>query len=203
MGRRRTINPTLPKNLYCANGYYSWRDPETRETFGIGRDRQQALAYATAIIRKRTMEMRLHPLRNRLSDRMARGESVLLSPREISLTAIPVRRRQSGVYFLLHDNEIVYVGQTTDWGARLAAHMRDQAKIFNRCAFQECDDVLLDELEATYIERLQPKFNRARYPHLANIEEMLVSIQYRIGGRWDLDGMSKETANPLNEKATS
>lgn len=36
----------LPPNLYERRGYYSWRNPETREEFGLGRDRLHAILEA-------------------------------------------------------------------------------------------------------------------------------------------------------------
>lgn len=43
--RRRSKNIRVP-NLYERNGYYSWRNPITREEFGLGRDRASAIAQA-------------------------------------------------------------------------------------------------------------------------------------------------------------
>lgn len=37
MGRR-----DLPPNTYCRRGYYTWRNPNTREEFGLGRDKHRA-----------------------------------------------------------------------------------------------------------------------------------------------------------------
>jgi enterobacteria phage integrase len=36
----------LPPNLYERRGYYSWRDPRTREEYGLGRNRVSAIAQA-------------------------------------------------------------------------------------------------------------------------------------------------------------
>lgn len=45
--RRRTQSKRgWPKHLYERDGYYSWRNPKTREEFGIGRDKAQAFAEA-------------------------------------------------------------------------------------------------------------------------------------------------------------
>lgn len=44
--RRKDINRGLPPNLRVRSGYYSWRNPETAEEFGIGRDRRDAVCQA-------------------------------------------------------------------------------------------------------------------------------------------------------------
>lgn len=38
----------LPPNLYCRKGYYSWRNPTTREEFGVGRDKLTAIMEANS-----------------------------------------------------------------------------------------------------------------------------------------------------------
>lgn len=45
--RRRSLpKRQLPPNLYERRGYYSWRDPRTREEYGLGRHRGPAIAQA-------------------------------------------------------------------------------------------------------------------------------------------------------------
>lgn len=60
-----------------------------------------------------------------------------------------------GVYFLLHEEEIVYVGQSTSPGSRIAQHIKD--KIFDRVLLIPTND--LDNVEAKYIKKFQPKYN--------------------------------------------
>lgn len=43
---RNPENDGLVSNLYCRNGYYSYRDPRNGREFGIGRDRAEALDQA-------------------------------------------------------------------------------------------------------------------------------------------------------------
>ena len=66
-----------------------------------------------------------------------------------------------GVYFLMLDHEIVYVGQTTDVFARLHRHQRDKSKAFNSFSFIQCKPEDLDELEAKYIDAFLPVYNRS------------------------------------------
>ncbi|HEY0834656.1 MAG TPA: phage integrase Arm DNA-binding domain-containing protein [Azospirillum sp.] len=47
MGRRRsTKTRSLPPNLYEQRGYFTWRDPRSGKTFGLGRDRRSAINQA-------------------------------------------------------------------------------------------------------------------------------------------------------------
>lgn len=62
-----------------------------------------------------------------------------------------------GVYFLIDQNEIVYVGQSVNIYSRITQHAVD--KIFDRYAFVPCLKEHLDKLESLYIHFLQPKLN--------------------------------------------
>jgi excinuclease UvrABC nuclease subunit len=68
--------------------------------------------------------------------------------------------QQSGVYFLLDCDRIVYVGKTIDVKNRLKQHS-DSDKIWNRYFFIRCDREEIDRLEAYYILRFRPKYNIA------------------------------------------
>ena len=79
----------------------------------------------------------------------------LLYAEDIIQHALPWKK-SSGVYFLVHDNEIVYVGQSVHIYSRIAQH---QDKTFDRYAFVPCKEELLDVLESLYIHVLKPKLN--------------------------------------------
>lgn len=64
-----------------------------------------------------------------------------------------------GIYFLLMEKEVVYVGQTTNLLARLHKHQRD-GKIFDAVSFIQCGESHLDNLEAMYIDAFLPEYNR-------------------------------------------
>ena len=64
----------------------------------------------------------------------------------------------SGVYFLVRDQVICYVGQTTNILARLGRHKRD-GRNFDSFAFIPCQPAQLDELESIYIAMLMPDGN--------------------------------------------
>lgn len=44
--RRSCKTRDLPPNLYCRNGYYSFRDPRTGKEYGLGRDKRYAVTQA-------------------------------------------------------------------------------------------------------------------------------------------------------------
>lgn len=43
---RSRKNANLPPNLYCQDGYYHYRHPQTRKTYGLGRDKGSAITQA-------------------------------------------------------------------------------------------------------------------------------------------------------------
>lgn len=60
------------------------------------------------------------------------------------------------IYFLINDDEVVYVGQTKYGLSRPFSH-RD--KKFNRIEIIKCPEANLDILEDKYIIKYQPKYN--------------------------------------------
>jgi len=63
---------------------------------------------------------------------------------------------QCGVYFLVKDNRVVYVGQSVHISARLADHSK--TKDFDSYAFIRCGKEKLDMLESLYIHALSPEY---------------------------------------------
>ena len=63
---------------------------------------------------------------------------------------------QCGVYFLVKDNRVVYVGQSVQISARLADHAK--TKNFDSYAFIRCDKEKLNVLESLYIHALSPEY---------------------------------------------
>ena len=79
----------------------------------------------------------------------------LLTAEQIVAEAMP-REATSGVYFLVQDLEVVYVGQSRNVFVRVSEH---KDKAFNRYAFLPCSHAMLDQLESLYIHVLRPKMN--------------------------------------------
>jgi hypothetical protein len=68
-----------------------------------------------------------------------------------------VRRKRCGVYFLIHDDEIVYVGQSINIHQRIGEH--EKTKIFTTFTYVECSYEELNKIEARYIDMFKPKYN--------------------------------------------
>ena len=62
------------------------------------------------------------------------------------------------VYFLVYNNDVVYVGQTTRGLARVYTHA--YSKKFNKIYVIECDEEELDYLEDHYIFKYKPIYNK-------------------------------------------
>lgn len=62
----------------------------------------------------------------------------------------------SGVYFLIRDNKVIYVGQSVNVFARMSQHSFKNA---DRYAYIPCDVKDLNVLESLYIHCLQPEGN--------------------------------------------
>jgi hypothetical protein len=80
----------------------------------------------------------------------------LLPAEDIVRASIPWQK-SSGVYFLIENNEIIYVGQSTNVYTRIDYHVRD--KSFDRYAYVPCPVEMLNKLESLYIHCLRPKLN--------------------------------------------
>jgi hypothetical protein len=68
-----------------------------------------------------------------------------------------------GVYFLLLDEEIVYIGQSIDIYARISAHKKDCQKNFNKTAWVPIPSVNLNDVESALIAAFRPSQNRMGY----------------------------------------
>jgi hypothetical protein len=79
----------------------------------------------------------------------------LLDGEQIAKLALPWQL-SSGVYFLVQDQEVVYVGQSVNIYSRIPQH---SDKKFNKYAFVPCEVELLDKLESLYIHTLKPRLN--------------------------------------------
>ena len=62
-----------------------------------------------------------------------------------------------GIYFLISEKRIVYVGQSTNVFSRVYTHM--QTKQFDSYVYMPCEKDMLDKLESLYIHFLTPELN--------------------------------------------
>lgn len=66
-----------------------------------------------------------------------------------------------GVYFLISNDKIVYVGQSVNIPSRIEQHKKDPCKEFDRYHSIPCKVTELDLVESNYIRKFMPKFNKA------------------------------------------
>lgn len=71
-----------------------------------------------------------------------------------------IKERACGVYFLLRDHEIVYIGQSVDCYTRLRSHAQDSTKEFNRACYVPVPKEDLDNIEETLISLFKPEYNK-------------------------------------------
>jgi len=65
-----------------------------------------------------------------------------------------------GIYFLIHQDDIVYVGKSINIFNRIARHRAD-GRVFDSFAYLLCPEELLDSMEANYITAFMPWMNIA------------------------------------------
>lgn len=95
--------------------------------------------------------------------RIARpGESRSIDVRPIVQMARPVVDA-CGIYFLVHQDDVVYVGKSLNVYARVQQHLQQQSKSFDRWCFFSCPPADLDRLEGYYIKAIRPLHN-VTYP---------------------------------------
>lgn len=99
---------------------------------------------------------------NRLNHSSMHNLGCELSITDIQKLATPVINVPT-VYFLLHQNEIVYVGSSTNLGGRIKQHMIGD-KIFDSYASIICDIKHLEDVEYFYIRKFTPKYNKKMRP---------------------------------------
>lgn len=84
---------------------------------------------------------------------------MLRSVEQILEAKIDAPKQRSGLYFLIKDNEIVYVGQSSAVAQRVAAHRG--VMDHDSYTFLPCEGAEANDLEAAYIIALQPRYNTA------------------------------------------
>ena len=68
----------------------------------------------------------------------------------------------SGIYFLIKNKEIVYIGQSVCVFRRVYDHLWAK-KIFDSFSYIQCEEKMLDKLESLYIHFYQPPENGRNY----------------------------------------
>lgn len=81
-----------------------------------------------------------------------------LSERFIASQSVPFVE-VVGVYFLIKDGKIVYIGQSTNIFKRLYEHKKDMQKQWDSYAYIECSAGELDIVESLYMFKYEPIYN--------------------------------------------
>jgi hypothetical protein len=63
-----------------------------------------------------------------------------------------------GIYFLLYERKIVYIGQSNNCHKRIESHRNN--KVFDSYTIVRCEPFQLDLLERVYIQRFEPPMNK-------------------------------------------
>ncbi len=71
-----------------------------------------------------------------------------------------IKPKISGIYFLKHNDTVVYVGKSINIKNRITNHIKEKTKVFNNFEFIECEESLLDPTELSYIYFYDPIFNK-------------------------------------------
>ncbi len=73
-----------------------------------------------------------------------------------------IETRRPGVYFLIRENKVVYVGKSNDMIQRLRSHMADQRMEFTHVTMLklDSDEFELDIMEKMMIRKFKPPKNR-------------------------------------------
>lgn len=74
------------------------------------------------------------------------------------LQQVPKYGFNSGVYFLCWGTEVVYVGQSTNPSTRIASHVSEAKKIFDRVYLLPVPEHDLNNVEGAFIDALKPKY---------------------------------------------
>lgn len=73
---------------------------------------------------------------------------------------------KSGIYFLIRDREIIYIGKTTDYPNRPFHNHNISKKEYDVCRFIEYPEKDLDRFERAYIKKYRPINNKRLKPKI-------------------------------------
>jgi hypothetical protein len=102
----------------------------------------------------------------------------LLPEEDIVRASLPWEK-SSGVYFLIADREIVYVGQSVNVYSRIDEHAK--GKDFDRYAYVPCPIEMLDKLESLYIHCLRPRLNGSLNGSNGKVKNAPISLELLLG----------------------
>lgn len=113
---------------------------------------------ANALTMKQKIDMAESLLMTSIPKRVLQAMAAVPHDLEEVLEAAIPYGSGTGVYFLIKDKEVIYIGQSIDVFHRMARHRREN-RAFDSFAYLECPKERLDELEAAYITAFVPFLN--------------------------------------------
>ena len=90
-------------------------------------------------------------------------------------TILPITH---AIYFLLKDNEVVYVGQTNCLFSRVGTHIKEGRILFDSWSYLATPEERLNQIEQNWITLLQPKYNKTHTNVNLSLTERLGKISH-------------------------
>jgi hypothetical protein len=148
---RNPENEGLPNRWQRMHGAYYYQVPpgtepwwDHKKKFRLGATFEEALeAFAYMVTRTEASEG-------------IPNSKLLAAPDILSMSAAMPR---SGVYFLINEGKIVYVGRSANISERIATHVKNNEIPFGSTHMIPAAGVEMDRLEQIYIGSLKPEFN--------------------------------------------
>lgn len=131
-----------------------------KRNIGLGRDEQSAIEKANELNAKQSAHLSImHGRRVEIAKRnwaIDRNGLVELQFLRENAEALD---RVCGIYFLMQDGHVVYVGQSINCYGRIDRHYQEGKKVFDSVYVVRTDADMLDCLEALYIKKFSPMYN--------------------------------------------
>lgn len=124
-----------------------------RATRRANKERRKATQLQIKIKKAQLADLERMELFNCVSVKLT--NKCLLTEDEIVAAALPWERA-SGVYFLICQGRVIYVGQAVNVYARISQH---HGKRFDSYAYLPCPEDMVDKIESLYIHLLRPELN--------------------------------------------
>ncbi len=125
-----------------------------------------------------------------------------LEPLRGKLRSYEIENYPGHVYFLVEEEEVVYVGQTIDLAYRIRSHVTEARIRFNKVYWIPCLHEDMAVIEAAFIGTLKPKFNQVGGSEL---NEVHISELQDLGFKIAKSGVSrvqKLVKSPIGQNET-
>lgn len=167
MGRLRdNCNSHLPKGMSIkGSSYYVVSTTSPRRWIRLADNLDLALTKYNLIAGKTEGFEKLIPVSSdeySIEKLMAANDDYIEAAIGISEKAILSNRTfahiASGVYFLIFNSEIIYIGKSTNITSRIGSHAK--SIVFDSYSVVQCSGEEMDEMEKVLIHKFKPKYNK-------------------------------------------